>query len=276
MLPEQVLAPYQFTFGVLLLKAKNNNCLFSFCFLIKLIYLLKMSFAHNICCCFIVRNNVNNSIEQSSQLARFLTTFQMSIRWILCESTVEELIVLLTVQEFGLQHHYLLTIKTNCIPAWASGPSEILWYFICSGSPIQDRGFESLRTFGREDEMFRPTRSSEFSCCWVMVSPGCSEKNRLPPIKREVTATHPLWIGAPRVCPLFVFFPCCNCLCIRSFVPCHWNVGLLRLVGLKEYGLGTQSLGLNCPLSEVGTPPPHNSGMAYSLETENNILFQIP
>ena len=28
---------------------------------------------------------------------------------------------------------------------------------------------------------------------------------------------------------------------------------LLRLVGLKECGLGTQSLGLDWPLSEVGT-----------------------
>ena len=49
------------------------------------------------------------------------------------------------------------------------------------------------------------------------------------------------------------FVPCCHCLCIRSFVPCHWNVGLLRLVWLNEYGLGTQSLGLDWPLSEVGT-----------------------
>ena len=32
-------------------------------------------------------------------------------------------------------------------PAWASGPSEILRYFTCSGSPVQDRVFESLRNF---------------------------------------------------------------------------------------------------------------------------------
>ena len=32
-------------------------------------------------------------------------------------------------------------------PAWASGPSEILRYFTCSGSPVQDRGFKSLRNF---------------------------------------------------------------------------------------------------------------------------------
>ena len=37
------------------------------------------------------------------------------------------------------------------IPAWDSGPSEILRYFICSGSPVQYLGFKSLRTFGRED-----------------------------------------------------------------------------------------------------------------------------
>ena len=39
------------------------------------------------------------------------------------------------------------------------------------------------------------------------------------------------------------FVSCCHCLCIRSFVPSHWNAGLLCFVGLKEYGLGTQSLG---------------------------------
>ena len=71
-------------------------------------------------------------------------------------------------------------------------------------------------------------------------------------------------------CLSFVrFVTCCHCLCIRSFVPCHWNAGLLRLVGLKEYGLDTHSLGLDWPLSEVGTPPPHNSGMSYGLETKN-------
>ena len=32
-------------------------------------------------------------------------------------------------------------------PAWASGPSEVLRYFTCSGSPVQDCGFESLRNF---------------------------------------------------------------------------------------------------------------------------------
>ena len=75
-------------------------------------------------------------------------------------------------------------------------------------------------------------------------------------------------------CPPYLsfvrFITCCHCLCIRSSVPCHWNAGLLRLVGLKEYGLGTQSLGLNFPLSEVGTPLPHNLGMAYGPVTENN------
>ena len=49
---------------------------------------------------------------------------------------------------------------------------------------------------------------------------------------------------------------------------------MLRLVGLKECGLGAQSLGLGWPLSEVGNrviaeedmfhpSSPHNSGMSY-------------
>ena len=33
------------------------------------------------------------------------------------------------------------------IPAWASGPSEVLRYFTFSGSPVQDRAVESLRNF---------------------------------------------------------------------------------------------------------------------------------
>ena len=39
-----------------------------------------------------------------------------------------------------------------------------------------------------------------------------------------------------------------------SFIhPLSLKCMLLRLVGIKEYGLGTQILGLNWPLSEVGT-----------------------
>ena len=43
----------------------------------------------------------------------------------------------------------LLPQKSTTVdnPAWASGPSEIIRYFTCSGSPVQDRGFESLRNF---------------------------------------------------------------------------------------------------------------------------------
>ena len=90
--------------------------------------------------------------------------------------------------------------------------------------------------------MFRLTRSSEFPRCWVIVSPGCSEKNTVPPVTREVTEDRYVnWCPPCLSCVRFV--PCCHCLCIRSFVPCHWNAGLLCLFGLKEYGLGTQSLG---------------------------------
>ena len=90
--------------------------------------------------------------------------------------------------------------------------------------------------------MFRLTRSSEFPRCWVIFSPGCSEKNTFPPVTREVTEDpYVNWCPPCLSCARFV--PCCHCLCIRSFFPCHWNAGLLRLVGLKEYGLGTQSLG---------------------------------
>ena len=90
--------------------------------------------------------------------------------------------------------------------------------------------------------MFRLTRSSEFPRCWVIVSPGCSEKNTVPPVTREVTED-PYVNWCPPCLSCVRFGSCCYCLCIRSFVPCHWNAGLLRLVRVKEYGLGTQSLG---------------------------------
>ena len=49
--------------------------------------------------------------------------------------------------------------------------SKILRYFPCSGSQDLSRNFEGLRTFRKGRlEVFRPTRSSEFSRCWVMVS----------------------------------------------------------------------------------------------------------
>ena len=101
--------------------------------------------------------------------------------------------------------------------------------------------------------MFRLMRRSKFSRCWVIVSLGCSEKNTVPPVTREVTEyPYVNWCLPCLSCVRFV--PCCHCLCIRSFVPCHWNAGLLRLVGLKEYGLGTQSLGrwiFHCPRLEL-------------------------
>ena len=90
--------------------------------------------------------------------------------------------------------------------------------------------------------MFRLTRSSEFPHCWVIVSQGCSERNTVPPVTREVTE-YPYVNWCPPCLSCFCFVPCCHCLCIRSLVPCHWNAGLLCLVGLKEYGMGTQSLG---------------------------------
>ena len=101
--------------------------------------------------------------------------------------------------------------------------------------------------------MFRLTRSSKFPRCWVIVSTGCSEKNTVPPVTREVT-DDPYVNWCPPCLSCICFVPCCHCLCIRSFVPCHWNEGLLHLFGLKEYGLGTQSLGrwiVYCPRLEL-------------------------
>ena len=89
--------------------------------------------------------------------------------------------------------------------------------------------------------MFSLTRSSKFPHWWVIVYPGCSENNTVPPVTREVSED-PYVNWCPPCLSSICFVPCCHCLCIRSFVPCHWNAGLLGLIGLKEYRLGTQSL----------------------------------
>ena len=38
-----------------------------------------MSFAHHICCCFVIYNLINYSVEQKSQLASFLVTWKILI-----------------------------------------------------------------------------------------------------------------------------------------------------------------------------------------------------
>ena len=72
------------------------------CFLIKLTYFLNMSFAHFLCCCNFVFNNVNYLIKQNPQLDRFLKTLQILTSWILIEVNIEGRIELKTLQEFGL------------------------------------------------------------------------------------------------------------------------------------------------------------------------------
>ena len=48
-------------------------------FVPNIIYWLNITFDYRICCCFIFLNNVNYFIEQNSQLARFLETWQILI-----------------------------------------------------------------------------------------------------------------------------------------------------------------------------------------------------
>ena len=55
----------------------EKRYLFSFCFLIKIIHLLNMTFAHLLCCCYFVFKDINYFIKQESQLDRFLETLQI-------------------------------------------------------------------------------------------------------------------------------------------------------------------------------------------------------
>ena len=48
---------------------------------------------------------------------------------------------------------------------------KMVWYFSWSGSPVQFRNFERLRSFGRGDyKVLRPKRGSRFSRYLVMIS----------------------------------------------------------------------------------------------------------
>ena len=80
--------------------------------------------------------------------------------------------------------------------------------------------------------IFRLTRNSEFPRCWVIVSLGCSEKNTVSPVIREVTATHSLLIGAPRVCPAFVSFPV-----VIAYVSVHSSLVIEMRVYFVSSGL---------------------------------------
>ena len=106
--------------------------------------------------------------------------------------------------------------------------------------------------------MFRLTRSSEFSRCWVIVSPGCSEKNISPPVTREVTATHALLIGAPHVCPSFVSFP---------FVIAYVSVNSSLVIEMRVYFVSSG-------LKNTGWAPIHSEWVAVtSLVTGGTVFF---
>ena len=87
-----------------------------------------MSFAHHLCCCYFVCNNVNYFIKQNSQLCRFLKTLQIVTSWLLIGVTFEGGIKLKTVQEFGLWNHYLLSIEKNCLTSSGTVEEEVSYH----------------------------------------------------------------------------------------------------------------------------------------------------
>ena len=116
--------------------------------------------------------------------------------------------------------------------------------------------------------VFRPTRGSGFSRYQVMVkSTGVLLKTTrsLVPHARQ-TGVPIILINWSLLCMYFA-----QCL-FYSYYSSLVIVMLLRLIGLKECRLGTQSLGLGWTLSKVGTrvgseddllhpSPPHKLGM---------------
>ena len=128
------------------------------------------------------------------------------------------------------------------VSAWASGSernNSVFPMLRVSGSRPQFRKSKNLRK-GRL-QMFRPTRSSELSRCWVMVSWGVLvQKNYFPRVISEVTESPRMRHWCPPCLSFVRFVPCCRCLCIRSFVPCHWHTCYFVSSGLKNTGWATR------------------------------------
>ena len=64
-----------------------------------------------------------------------------------------------------------------------------------------------------------------------MVYPGCSEKNTVPPVTREVTED-PYVNWCPRVCPLFV-----SCPVVIAYVSVHSSLVIEMRVYFVSSGL---------------------------------------
>ena len=124
------------------------------------------------------------------------------------------------------------------VPAWSSGSDRNTSVFPMLGVTGSRPQFRKPKNFQKGRlQMFRSTRSSEFSRCWVMVSWGVLvQKNQVPRVTSKVTESPRMCNQCP-LCLSFVrFVPCCRCLCIRSFVPCHWHACYFVSSGLNNTG----------------------------------------
>ena len=148
----------------------------------------------------------------------------------------------------------IIYVIQKLVPAWASGSEQNTSVFPMLGVAGSRPQFRKPENFQKGRlQMFWPTRSNEFSRCWVMVSSGVLVKiNYVPRVTSEVTESTRMWNWCPRVCPSFVLSPV-----VIDYVSVHSSLVIemhvIFLVGLKEYGLGIQSLVLYWPLSKVGT-----------------------
>ena len=148
-----------------------------------------------------------------------------------------------------------LPMEAN-VPEWASGSEKNTLVFTMlrvTGSRPQFRKPTNFRK-GRL-QMFRPTRSSELSRCWVMVSWGVLvQKNYVSRVTSEVTESFLMCIWCPPCLSFVRFVPCCRWLCIRSFVPCHWHACYFVSSGLKNTGWAPRVQGWigHCPRLEPG------------------------
>ena len=131
--------------------------------------------------------------------------------------------------------------------------SKILRYFPCLGSLVRFCNFKSLRTFGRGDYKCSGPHivaNSHAAAQWSLRVFWYRRTRSLIFNTRGNWESH---IVKKCVPPMSVLRPL---PLVVAYVSVHSSlvIGmLLSLVRLKECGLGTQILGLDRPLSEVGT-----------------------
>ena len=136
---------------------------------------------------------------------------------------------------------------------WRVVSTDIRRYFTCLGLLVQFHHFERITTFRRGDYKCSGQRSvANYRAAgkWSLTAFWYRITGSLVFNPRGNCESHLFNILVPRD-SVFRSLPV-----VVVYVSVHFSLGpcmLLLLVGIKDFGLGTQSIWLDWPLSEVGT-----------------------